>query len=86
MNAMSAVARLTDAEATALGTDIQRRIGLKTSRREPLARFTTMRVGGPADLFAEVQIVVPARLGEEERRLFERLADVSTFDPRRHRR
>lgn len=38
------------------------------------------------DLFAEVQIVVPARLGEEERRLFERLADVSTFDPRRHRR
>lgn len=37
-----------------LGTDIQRRIGVKTSRHEPLARFTTMRVGGPADLFAEV--------------------------------
>jgi UDP-N-acetylmuramate dehydrogenase len=34
------------------GTDIQRRIGVKTSRDEPLARFTTMRVGGPADLFA----------------------------------
>jgi UDP-N-acetylmuramate dehydrogenase len=33
------------------GTDIQRRIGVKTSRDEPLARFTTMRVGGPADLF-----------------------------------
>ncbi len=36
----------------AIGTDIQRRIGVKTSRDEPLARFTTMRVGGPADLFA----------------------------------
>ncbi|HEV8490052.1 MAG TPA: FAD-binding protein, partial [Candidatus Limnocylindrales bacterium] len=34
-----------------LGAEIQRRIGVKTSRDEPLARFTTMRVGGPADLF-----------------------------------
>ena len=42
-------------EALRLGTDIQRRIGVKTSRHEPLARFTTMRVGGPADLFAEVR-------------------------------
>ncbi len=37
-----------------IGTDVQRRVGIKTSRGEPLARFTTMRVGGPADLFAEV--------------------------------
>ena len=41
-------------DAIAIGTDIQRRIGVKTSRDEPLARFTTMRVGGPADLFATV--------------------------------
>lgn len=41
-------------DAIAIGTDIQRRIGVKTSRDEPLARFTTMRVGGPADLFASV--------------------------------
>jgi UDP-N-acetylmuramate dehydrogenase len=47
-------ANLTEDELTRLGTDIQRRIGVKTSRRDPLARFTTMRVGGPADLFAEV--------------------------------
>lgn len=47
--------RLDEAEAVRLGTEIQRRIGVKTSRREPLARFTTMRVGGPADLFAEVR-------------------------------
>ncbi|HEU0236545.1 MAG TPA: UDP-N-acetylmuramate dehydrogenase [Candidatus Limnocylindrales bacterium] len=39
-------------DAVATGTEIQRRIGVKTSRDEPLARFTTMRVGGPADLFA----------------------------------
>jgi UDP-N-acetylmuramate dehydrogenase len=38
-------------DSLALGTEIQRRIGAKTSRDEPLARFTTMRVGGPADLF-----------------------------------
>jgi UDP-N-acetylmuramate dehydrogenase len=41
-------------DAIAIGTDIQRRIGVKTSRDEPLGRFTTMRVGGPADLFATV--------------------------------
>jgi UDP-N-acetylmuramate dehydrogenase len=35
-----------------VGSDIQRRIGVKTVRDESLARFTTMRVGGPADLFA----------------------------------
>ncbi len=45
---------LDEAALARLGTDIQRRIGVKTSRHEPLARFTTMRVGGPADLFAEV--------------------------------
>ena len=47
-------ARLQVEEALKLGTEIQRRIGVKTSRNEPLARFTTIRVGGPADLFAEV--------------------------------
>jgi UDP-N-acetylmuramate dehydrogenase len=39
-------------DALALGGEVQRRLGVKTSREEPLARFTTMRVGGPADLFA----------------------------------
>lgn len=45
---------LSEEEALRLGSEIQRRIGVKTSRREPLARFTTMRVGGPADLFVEM--------------------------------
>jgi UDP-N-acetylmuramate dehydrogenase len=48
------MARLSSDEVLKLGTEIQRRIGVKTSRQEPLARFTTMRVGGAADLFAEV--------------------------------
>jgi UDP-N-acetylmuramate dehydrogenase len=39
-------------DPVAFGAEIQRRVGVKTSRGEPLARFTTMRVGGPADLFA----------------------------------
>ncbi len=47
--------RLTLEEQLKLGGDIQRRLGIKTSRDEPLARFSTMRVGGPADLFAEVR-------------------------------
>ncbi len=55
MTTGSPALRLTEEEALRLGTDIQRRLGVKTSRQEPLARFTTMRVGGPADLFAEVR-------------------------------
>jgi UDP-N-acetylmuramate dehydrogenase len=42
-------------DAVAVGSEIQRRIGVKTSRDEPLARFTTLRVGGAADLFAVVR-------------------------------
>ena len=44
-----------------IGTEIQRRIGVKTVRDEPLARFTTMRVGGPADLFATAHNVFELR-------------------------
>jgi UDP-N-acetylmuramate dehydrogenase len=49
------VRRLEERERLQVGTDIQRRLGIKTSRDEPLARFTTMRVGGRADLYAEVR-------------------------------
>jgi UDP-N-acetylmuramate dehydrogenase len=41
-----------DFDAVRVGTEIQRRLGIRTSRDEPLARFTTMRIGGPADLYA----------------------------------
>ena len=50
-------AATTPFDAVAVGSAIQRRIGVKTSRDEPLARFTTMRVGGPADLFATIHNV-----------------------------
>jgi UDP-N-acetylmuramate dehydrogenase len=39
-------------DALRIGTEIQRRLGVKTVRDELLARHTTMRVGGPADLYA----------------------------------
>jgi curved DNA-binding protein len=39
--------------------------------------------GTPGDLYAEVKTMVPPRLAERERDLFEELAKVSTFDPRR---
>ena len=39
-------------DAIATGTEIQRRLGVKTVRGEVLARHTTLRTGGPADLFA----------------------------------
>jgi curved DNA-binding protein len=39
--------------------------------------------GKAGDLYAEAQIMVPSRLSNDERRLFEQLAAVSAFDPRR---
>src|SRR4051794_37346650 len=41
--------------------------------------------GGRGDLHAVVKVMVPKELSEEERRLFEQLAEVSDFDPRRRR-
>ena len=41
--------------------------------------------GKPGDLYAEVKIMVPDRLSEGERALFDELSRVSTFDPRRSR-
>lgn len=39
--------------------------------------------GDPGDLYAEVKIMVPARPSSRERELFEELAKVSDFDPRK---
>jgi UDP-N-acetylmuramate dehydrogenase len=47
---MAAAAPAFDPLATA--TDIARRVGVKAERDAPLGRFTTMRVGGRADLLA----------------------------------
>jgi curved DNA-binding protein len=43
------------------------------------------RRGRPGDLFAEVRIMVPSKLTDDERRLFEELSRISTFDPRKRR-
>jgi UDP-N-acetylmuramate dehydrogenase len=52
---MSGAIHLAPAEAQRLGAEIARRLGMKASRDEPLAPHTTMRVGGPADLFVEAR-------------------------------
>jgi curved DNA-binding protein len=41
--------------------------------------------GKPGDLYAEVKIMVPRKVNDRERELFEELARVSDFDPRKHR-
>jgi UDP-N-acetylmuramate dehydrogenase len=46
--------RLDDATLARLATDIARRLGVRATRGESLAPLTTMRVGGPADLYARV--------------------------------
>jgi curved DNA-binding protein len=60
------------------GTSSGRRLRLK-------GRGLPHRRGTPGDLYAEVKIMVPSRLTDEERRLFEELAKTSKFDPRRRR-
>jgi UDP-N-acetylmuramate dehydrogenase len=45
---------MTADEKLRASADVARRLGIRARRDEPLAGFTTMRVGGPADLFAEV--------------------------------
>ena len=57
------------------GTSSGRRLRLK-GRGLPNPR------GRPGDMYAEARIMVPPKLSDEERRLFEQLAAVSTFDPR----
>ena len=41
------------------------------------------RRGRPGDLIAEVRVMLPKELSKRERELFEKLAAVSDFDPRR---
>jgi curved DNA-binding protein len=60
------------------GTSSGRRLRLR-GRGLPNPRGTA------GDLFAEVRIMVPASLTDDERRLFQELAATSTFDPRSRR-
>ncbi|NUR88013.1 MAG: DnaJ domain-containing protein [Nonomuraea sp.] len=61
-----------------MGTSSGRRLRLR-GRGLPNPR------GAAGDLYAEARIMTPAPLTGEERELFERLAAVSAFDPRRSR-
>jgi len=57
------------------GTSSGRRLRLR-GRGLPSPR------GRNGDLYAEVRVMLPSQLTEEERHLFEQLAATSTFDPR----
>ncbi|RCG31611.1 J domain-containing protein [Sphaerisporangium album] len=58
--------------------------GTSTGRRLRLrGRGLPNPKGAPGDLYAEARIMVPPRLTDEERELFDRLARVSGFNPRR---
>lgn len=58
--------------------------GSSTGRRLRLRGQGMPNPRGPAgDLYAEVTVMVPPGLSARERELFEELAKVSTFDPRR---
>ena len=60
--------------------------GTSSGRRIRLAgRGLPNPKGKAGDLYAEAKIMVPARLSRAERRLFERLAAESSFDPRKQR-
>jgi curved DNA-binding protein len=60
--------------------------GSSSGRRLRLrGRGLPKRGGGQGDLHAIVRITVPKQLSEEERELFEKLAEVSGFDPRESR-
>ena len=61
-------------------TDTRSRVGRLRGRGLPNPR------GEAGNLYAEVRIVVPHRLSEEERRLFSELATVSKFDARKQAR
>jgi curved DNA-binding protein len=57
--------------------------GTSSGRKLRLRGLGLPRAGGErGDLVAEIRIVVPPGLTDEERRLFEELARVSRFDPR----
>jgi curved DNA-binding protein len=61
--------------------------GSSSGRRLRLrGRGLPERGGGRGNLYATVQIAVPKELSDEERDLFEQLAAVSQFDPRKGRR
>jgi len=57
--------------------------GTQTGQQLRLAKHGLPRPRGePGDLYAVAQLVVPTRIGESERALYEQLARSSSFEPR----
>ncbi len=58
--------------------------GVQTGARLRLRKrgFPLKKELGRGDVFVEIRIVIPAKLSDAEREVYERLASVSTFNPR----
>lgn len=74
-----------EAMVKTLGSSVRVRIpaGTSTGRKIRLrGRGFPSAKGGDGDLFAEIKVVVPKKLSDEEQKLFEELSRVSKFKPR----
>ena len=75
-------------EVPTLGGTVRLKIppGSQTGQKLRLAKrgLPRPRDAGEGDLFAIIQIVVPAAPTEREKALFKQLAEASAFDPRSH--
>ena len=74
-----------DVELATLDGDVTLKVppGSSSGRRIRLkGRGFPSRKGARGDLYAEVRVAVPSKVTDEERELFERLAEISAFSPR----
>ncbi|MEM7586465.1 MAG: DnaJ C-terminal domain-containing protein [Acidobacteriota bacterium] len=74
----------TDAEVATLESAVRVKVPAGTSSGRKIrlrGRGFPNPKGSPGDLYAEIKIVVPKELTDEERELFEQLAEVSEFQP-----
>jgi curved DNA-binding protein len=78
--ALGAAIQLPTLDGTA---DIRVPAGITSGQRLRLkGQGLTIRTGGRGDHFVKLKIAVPKTLSAEEKRLFEELRNVSTFNPR----
>jgi curved DNA-binding protein len=76
----------TSVELPTLGGPVRLKIrpGTQSGQQLRLAKKGLPKPGNEGDLYAVVQIAVPHSVTDEEKAQYEKLAEVSKFDPRAH--